>query len=115
MKALLIAQGIVLFCVCAFFSLWGISAVVSAFMGGVSYWIPSILATLLFYQLHSKQVIGSISFIWAESIKITLSMILMLLFATQYSSLRWGFFLIGFASVASSVFLVIRKMDYYVK
>lgn len=90
----------------------GGTAAWSVFWGGFCYGLPTLLAILLLNFFRSHPRWAAISFLWGESLKVILSIVLMVGVFWFYPALAWLPFLLGLLSVSHVVFFMIWKMHH---
>ena len=98
--------------VCALFS--GLPGFLSAFAGGFSYILPTLVAVLLLKFSRRNPDLQSSMFIGGEVLKVVLSLVSMLVvFAIWHRSLVFYPFLLAFLGVSHLVFLVLLRVKHY--
>ena len=98
--------------VCALFS--GLPGFLSAFAGGFSYILPTLVAVLLLKFSRRNPDLQSSMFIGGEVLKVVLSLVSMLVgFAIWHRSLVFYPFLLAFLGVRHLVFLVLLRVKHY--
>lgn len=98
--------------VCALFS--GLPGFLSAFAGGFSYILPTLVAVLLLKFSRRNPDLQRSMFIGGEVLKVVLSLVSMsVVFAIWHQSLVFYPFLLAFLGVSHLVFLVLLRVKHY--
>lgn len=93
----------------------GVLTSVSCILGGLCYLLPTSATALLLNCFRSSPQVAFLGFLIGESLKVMMSIALMVLVFMQYRELEWLPFLMGFLAVSHVVFLMIWKSVYYDK
>ena len=89
----------------------------SAFMGGLAYWLPSVLFAVLFFaKSHKRQASQIITFFYlGEIIKLFLSVSLMLLCFNKLNTAIWpmfsGFLAAYFGNWLEPLFMIKKRVE----
>ena len=111
-KIIIWQAGLFAILVAAFGVLLGANAALSCLLGGLCYLLPTTLAILLLNFFRSRARWAAISFLWGESLKVMLSIMLMVGVFWFYPALEWLPFLLGLLSVSHVVFFMIWKLHH---
>ncbi len=113
MTKIIVWQAVLLAALTAVFALLsGATAAWSCLLGGVCYLLPTVVAILLLNFFRSRPRWAAISFLWGESLKVMLSILLMAAVFWWYPAVAWLPFLLGLLSVSHVVFFMIWKMHH---
>lgn len=94
--------------------LWqGQKSAVSVFLGGLCYIIPTALSLWILEWLKPYPVLAGKAMVFALSIKIVFSLVLLLLCFVFYTPLHFISFFIGLLAVSHLVFLFFLKVSRY--
>ncbi|MBR6026732.1 MAG: ATP synthase subunit I [Neisseriaceae bacterium] len=109
MRKLILAQIFSMIIVCIFMVFLGFEALFSAFLGGISYLVPTVVSLGIFLVTGKNAVIGTIAFFYAQMCKLLLAVLLMVCSFMFYTSLQWIPFFLGLLATVYSVFFTIEK------
>ncbi|MGO3859395.1 ATP synthase subunit I [Neisseriaceae bacterium CLB008] len=90
-----------------------LAAVWSSLLGGLSYLLPTCVATLFLSLTNHNVQRMALGFVLGESLKIILAIIMMVVVFIVYPTLRWPYFLVGFLAVSHVIFIVFWKFKHY--
>ncbi len=93
----------------------GQNSVISLWLGGASYVIPTTLSVFILEFLKPYPTLSGVGFIVAESLKIVLALILMTLIVVLYPHIQFLPFFIGLLLVSHVVFLFYLRVHRYGK
>ncbi|MDO5073998.1 MAG: ATP synthase subunit I [Neisseria animaloris] len=92
----------------------GIKGFLSSWAGGLCYLLPSAVAVLLLSFLKRYPQVAAKAFLFVESLKVVLSLVLMLIvFYFWHASLTFIPFLAGLFAVSHLVFLALLRVRNY--
>jgi|GEM_PF-717205 hypothetical protein len=114
MIKLAITQWVVLFLLAiVLYVVWGVHHAVSLLLGGASYAIPTLISVLFLNFLKPYPALAGGGFVLAESLKILLSLILMIGSFFVYPNVYFLSFFIGLLIVSHLIFLLFLKVYRY--
>ncbi|WP_037587038.1 ATP synthase subunit I [Stenoxybacter acetivorans] len=113
MRRILIWQAVSLVAICMIFAIFlSKNAALSCLFGGLSYLMPNAAAALVLNFFRSRPRWTAISFLWGESLKVMLSILLIAAVFLLYPEVMWLPFLSGLITVSHVVFFMIWKTHY---
>ncbi len=91
----------------------GTGIAVSVILGGLCYFIPSCVAAVSLHYTNRHIQYMALGFVLGESLKIILTILMMVGVLLVYTTLNWFYFFIGFLAVSHVIFIVFWKLKSY--
>lgn len=111
MKKLIAYQLVALILVSLAAALWqGFPSGLSAFLGGASYALPTLIAASVLRLIGTHPVFSAVGFMYVEGVKVLLSLLLMAMVFLIYPTVQWWAFLVGLLVVSHCIFFVFGEV-----